>query len=71
MAGAAAAFVALKVAGEGAAQAFNQQHETIRMQTAGMTPAEIEDANKLAAETVKQYPSIQQSDALGACPRIS
>lgn len=64
MAGAAAAFAALKLAGEGATQAFDQQHETIRMQTAGMTPEEISDANKLAAETVKQYPSIQQSDAL-------
>jgi hypothetical protein len=64
MAAAAGAFAALKIAGEGAAQAFDQQHEEVRMQAAGMTPAEIEDAQKLAAGTMKEYPSIQQSDAM-------
>jgi hypothetical protein len=58
MAGAAAAFAALKIAGEGAAQAFDRQHEAIRMQTAGMTPEEISDAQKLAEETQTKYPSI-------------
>jgi hypothetical protein len=38
----------VEVAFEGIRQAFDQEHEKIRMQTAGMTPLEITDAEKLA-----------------------
>jgi hypothetical protein len=54
----------VEVAFEGIRQAFDQEHEKIRMQTAGMTPLEITDAEKLAVDTAKEYPSIRQSDAL-------
>lgn len=57
------AFEAMKVAAEGVGQAMDQAHERMRMTAAGMSPAEIEDADKLSADLVQQYPAIKQSDA--------
>ena len=58
------AYEGMKVAAEGIGQAMDQAHERMRMGAAGMTPAEIEDADKLSADLVQQYPSITQSDAM-------
>ena len=57
------AYEGMKVAAEGVGQAMDQAHERMRMDAAGMTPAEIEDADKLSSDLVQQYPAIQQSDA--------
>jgi hypothetical protein len=48
----------------GVQQAFERQHEATREQAAGMTPAELEDAQKLGGQIAGEYPSIQQSSAM-------
>ena len=58
------AYEGMKVAAEGVGQAMAQAHERMRMDAAGMSPAEIEDADKLSSDLVQQYPSITQSDAM-------
>ena len=58
------AYEGMRVAAEGIGQAMDQAHERMRMNAAGMSPAEIEDAEKLSSDIVQQYPSITQSDAM-------
>jgi hypothetical protein len=39
-------------------------HEAVRMETAGMTPAEIEQAKASTAKLARQYPSIPQTELM-------
>ena len=55
----------MDVMSAGVGQAFDREHEKVRMKIAGMTPEEIADSEKLAAGIANTYPSIPESEAMG------